>query len=43
MDDYNTTLARLRFAGLKVKWPLKQVYEPVKELLKKNKRDSDAS
>ena len=43
MDDYNTTLARLKFAGLKVKWPLKQVYAPVKELLKKSKRDSGAS
>ena len=41
MDSYNTTLARLKFAGLKVKWPLKQVYAPVKEQLKKNKRHSD--
>ena len=37
MDGYNTTLARLKFAGLKVKWPLKQVYAPVKELLKKGR------
>ena len=37
MDGYNTTIARLKFAGLKVKWPLKQVYAPVKELLRKSK------
>jgi len=43
MDGYNTTLARLKFAGLKVKWPLKQVYTPTKELLKKEKRNSGAS
>jgi len=41
MDGYNTTLARLRFAGLEVDWPLRQIYSPVKELLKKNKRHSD--
>lgn len=35
MDGYNTTLARLKYANLKVKWPLKQVYTPVKELLKR--------
>jgi uncharacterized Fe-S cluster-containing radical SAM superfamily protein len=43
MDGYNTTLARLKFAGLEVKWPLKQVYTPIKELLKKSKRSSAAS
>jgi len=43
MDGYNTTLARLRFAGLEVKWPLRQIYSPVKELLKKSKRPSDVS
>jgi len=43
MDGYNTTLARLRFAGLEVEWPLKQIYSPVKELLKKSKRLSDVS
>ena len=37
MDAYNTTLARLKFAGLKVKWPLRQVYAPVKELLRKSR------
>jgi len=37
MDGYNTTLARLKFAGFKVDWPLKRVYAPVKELLKKSK------
>jgi len=35
MDGYDATLARLKFAGLNVKWPLKQVYTPIKELLKK--------
>ena len=40
MDGYNTTLARLKYANLKVKWPLRQVYTPVKELLKKGKRQS---
>ena len=43
MDGYNTTLARLKFAGLEMKWPLKQVYTPIKELLKKGKRSSGAS
>ena len=43
MDSYDTTLARLKFAGLNVKWPLKQVYTPIKELLKKKQADSDAS
>ncbi len=43
MDGYNTTIARLKFAGLKVKWPLKQVYAPVKELLRKSRSDSDTS
>ena len=41
MDSYNTTLARLRFAEMEIKWPLKQVYAPVKEQLKKNKRHFD--
>jgi len=36
MEGYNTTLARLRFAGLEVEWPIKQIYAPVKELLKKS-------
>jgi len=35
MDGYETTLARLKFAGFEVKWPLKQVYTPIRELLKK--------
>jgi len=34
MDAYNTTLERLKFAGLKVKWPLKRVYTPLREILK---------
>jgi len=43
MDGYNTTLARLKSAGLKVKWPLKQVYAPVKELLGKSRSYSGTS
>lgn len=34
MDPYKTTLARLKHADLKVEWPLKQVYTPIKKLLK---------
>jgi len=34
MDGYDTTLARLKLAGLKIEWPLKTVYAPVKELIK---------
>lgn len=35
MDPYDTTLARLKHAGIKIEWPLKHVYPPIKELLKK--------
>ena len=38
MDRYETTLARLKFAGLKVEWPLQQVYTPIKKLLKRKTR-----
>ncbi len=38
MDSYNTTLARLKYANLKVKWPLRQVYRPVKEQLKNRRQ-----
>jgi len=34
MDAYDSTLARLKYAGLKVEWPLKHVYTPIKEMLK---------
>ncbi len=37
MDGYDTTLARLKFARLKVKWPLEQVYTPIKKLLRESK------
>jgi len=37
MDAYDSTLARLNYAGLKVEWPLKQVYAPTKETLKRKK------
>jgi len=32
MDGYDTTLARLKLAGLKIEWPLKKIYAPIKEL-----------
>ncbi len=35
MDGYETTLARLKLAGLEVKWPLKHVYQPIRETLRK--------
>jgi uncharacterized Fe-S cluster-containing radical SAM superfamily protein len=35
MDGYETTLARLKFAGLEVDWPLKHVYKPIRETLRK--------
>jgi len=37
MDAYDSTLARLKYAGLKVEWPLRQVYTPIKEMLKGKK------
>lgn len=37
MDGYETTLARLKFAGLEVKWPLKRAYKPVRELLQRER------
>jgi len=37
MDGYDTTLARLKFADLKVEWPLERVYKPIKKLLKESK------
>jgi uncharacterized Fe-S cluster-containing radical SAM superfamily protein len=30
VDPYKTTLARLKYAELKIKWPLRQIYQPVK-------------
>jgi len=33
VDGYNTTLERLRYAGLKVEWPLKRIYKPINEAL----------
>jgi hypothetical protein len=35
MDGYETTLARLKFAGLEVNSPLKHVYKPIRETLRK--------
>ncbi len=30
VDPYKTTLARLRYAGVKLNWPLKQIYSPAR-------------
>ena len=38
VDGYDTTLARLKLAGWKLEWPLKRIYKPVRELLKKKQR-----
>ena len=38
MDGYDTTLARLKLADLKVEWPLRRVYTPVRELFNKKSR-----
>ncbi|MCP8320315.1 MAG: radical SAM protein [archaeon] len=35
IDPYNTTLARLNYAGLDLKWPLKEIYKPIKRILTK--------
>ncbi|MHA1589385.1 MAG: radical SAM protein [Candidatus Njordarchaeales archaeon] len=35
IDPYDTTLARLKAAGIKIEWPLKKIYTPAKELLKR--------
>ena len=32
VDPYETTLARLKYAGVKLKWPLRKTYEPVRSL-----------
>jgi uncharacterized Fe-S cluster-containing radical SAM superfamily protein len=37
MDGYETTLARLKFAGLEVKWPLRRVYKSIKGLLQRER------
>ena len=39
MDGYDTTLARLKLSGLKVKWPLRRVYTPIRELFNKESRE----
>lgn len=37
MDDYKTTLARLKLADWKIEWPLKRTYTPIKEIIRKSK------
>lgn len=32
VDPYETTLARLKYAGLELDWPLKKVYAPIRSL-----------
>jgi hypothetical protein len=39
VDGYKTTLARLKSAGWKLEWPLKRIYKPVRELVRKNNAD----
>lgn len=34
VDPYETTLARLKYAGYHLEWPLREVYAPVKKYLK---------
>jgi uncharacterized Fe-S cluster-containing radical SAM superfamily protein len=38
VDGYDTTLARLKFAGWKLEWPLKRIYKPLKEMLREKRR-----
>lgn len=33
VDPYETTLARLKHAGLKLEWPLRRVYKPLRSIL----------
>ncbi len=40
VDPYETTLARLRYAGFKVEWPPKEVYTPIKTQLKRIRQAS---
>ena len=35
IDPYDTTLARLKAAGLELEWPLKKCYLPLRELLRR--------
>ncbi len=35
MDDYKTTLARLKLAGWRVEWPLERIYTPIRDAMKK--------
>jgi uncharacterized Fe-S cluster-containing radical SAM superfamily protein len=32
VDPYETTLARLKYAGLKLQWPLRKTHEPARSL-----------
>jgi len=36
VDSYETTLARLKCAGLKLEWPLQRVYAPIRSLKTEN-------
>ncbi|MHA1593487.1 MAG: radical SAM protein [Candidatus Baldrarchaeia archaeon] len=33
VDPYDTTLQRLKFAGVELEWPLRKIYVPVREML----------
>ena len=35
VDPYDMTIARLRAAGIKLKWPIKKIYTPIRDLIAK--------
>ena len=40
VDPYETTLARLKFAGFKLKWPLRELYTPIRNIIMKSEREN---
>jgi len=38
VDPYETTIARLQFAGFKLKWPLREIYAPIRDVIKEIKK-----
>jgi len=38
VDPYETTLARLKFAGFKLKWPLRELYTPIRNIIMKSEK-----
>jgi len=39
VDPYETTLARLKFAGFNLKWPLRELYTPVSRIIMKSEKE----